>query len=98
MVETNTLEVAAAVLALWIVTHTVAVEIPVTAKAPKPLSCQLCLSGWACIFGAAVLAIIGHERVSVGACAIITPALAGAIWALSVFTEALYGRLRTFVI
>lgn len=95
---TNALEVAAIILALWITTHTVAVEIPITAKAPKPLSCQLCLSGWACIFGALALVIVGYWRVAVGTCSIVAPALAGAIWALSVFTEALYTRLRTFFI
>jgi hypothetical protein len=97
-VTTNAIEVATIVLALWITTHTVAVEIPVMAKAPKPLSCQLCLSGWACISGALGLIIVGHWRVAVGAYLVATPALAGAIWALSVFTEALYTRLRTFFV
>ena len=95
---TNTLEIAAIILALWVTTHTVAVEIPVTANAPKPWSCQLCLSGWACIFGMLALVIAGHWRVAVDVRPVITPALAGAVWALSIFVEALYTRMRTFFV
>jgi len=77
-------------LALWIVTHTIAEEIPITANAPKPLSCQLCISGWACI----ALGAIAYFRWSFE---LMAPTVALAIWALSVIAEAVYDRLRIVI-
>lgn len=73
-------------LALWVVTHTIAVEIPVTAKAPKPFSCQLCLSGWPMLGAGAGHWINTGDAMQMGN--------ALAIWALSVLIEALYQRLH----
>jgi hypothetical protein len=77
-------------LALWVVSHTVATEIPLTANAPKPLSCQLCLSGWICL----VMAVISLAR-GFGPWATIA---ALAVWALSVLIEAVYNRLQTIIL
>lgn len=71
---------------LWIVTHVVATEIPVTARAPKPFSCQLCLSGWTCIV-LSIATLVLYENLT---------AATGwmAVWAATVFIEALYQRLH----
>jgi hypothetical protein len=77
-------------LALWIVTHTIAIEIPLTADAPKPLSCQLCLSGWvSLVTGVKVLTW------DLGLWAFIA---ALATWALSVLIEAVYNRLQLIIL
>ncbi len=73
-------------LALWIVTHTIAREIPLTANARKPFSCQLCLAGWTCI---AVSAIYYTDVW--GALEVLS------VWALSVIIEAVYDRLHIVV-
>lgn len=73
-------------LALWIVTHTIAVEIPVTARAPKPLSCQLCLAGWPMLGAGAAYWLNSGDVMQMGN--------ALAVWALSVLIEALYQRLH----
>lgn len=78
------------VLALWIVTHTIAKEIPVTANARKPFSCQLCLSGWGSILTGV------WTSVRAGDPWMMVPALA--MWALAVLIEAFYQRLQTFVL
>jgi len=77
-------------LTLWIVTHTVSQEIPVTSRAPKPLSCQLCLSGWVMILTAVSGLVFGVPAMS--------PVDAGAIWAVSVLIEALYTRLQMIIL
>lgn len=74
-------------LIVWIVTHTIAVEVPVTANSRKPFNCQLCLSGWLCIF--TFIGVIGGAT---------TPAHPLAVWGASVLLEALYQRLYTIVI
>lgn len=83
-------EIALLSLALWIVTHTVAVEIPLTANAPKPLSCQLCLSGWVCL-------ITGVKTLTYGL-GLWAFVAALAMWALSVLVEAVYNRLRIIIL
>jgi len=77
-------------LALWIVTHTVSQEIPLTANAPKPLSCQLCLSGWVSIVAGGMLVLLNGDAW------LVVPALAA--WALAVLVEAVYMRLNVFVL
>lgn len=84
------LEIALLALSLWVVTHTVASEIPLTANAPKPLSCQLCLSGWTCL----TMAVISLAR-GLGFWAAIA---ALTVWALSVIIEAVYSRLRIVIL
>jgi len=85
-----------AALSVWIVTHTVSSEIPVTAQARKPFSCQLCLSGWIVIGASGLTAL-----------AALLPRYdwdpqyllqAGAIWAGSVLIEAAYHQLKTIII
>lgn len=76
-----------AVLAVWIITHTITQEIPITARMRKPFSCQLCLSGWWCII--AFICVIGGAT---------TPAHPLAVWGASVLLEAIYQRLYTIVI
>lgn len=78
-------------LALWVVTHVVAEEVPVTAHAPKPLSCQLCLSGWICL----AVGIAVWLRWDFGLIALVASLAA---WALSVIIEAIYLRLQTIII
>lgn len=77
-----------AALIVWIITHTIAVEIPVTANSRKPLNCQLCLSGWVCI--AALVGVLGGAPNPSGAHPL-------AVWGASVLLEALYQRLYTIV-
>lgn len=84
-------ELVSLALALWIVTHTIATEIPLTAKAPKPLSCQLCLSGWLSIT-AGVVSWVAWDQGGRGLI------VALALWALTAITEAFYQRLKTFVL
>lgn len=77
-------------LALWIVTHTISIEIPLTARAPKPLSCQLCLSGWVSIVAGGVLVLLERDAW------LVVPALAA--WALAVLVEVVYQRMNVFVL
>ena len=77
-------------LALWIVTHTVATEIPVTARARKPLSCQLCLAGWISLITGVVGSVVADRPGALIA--------ALAAWGASVLLEALYQRLKVYVL
>jgi hypothetical protein len=83
-------ELLLAALAMWIVTHTVAVEIPITANAPKPLSCQLCLSGWGSMMAGAIGIISNRDITYLWSWL--------AIWAMAVLIEALYRRLNVFML
>lgn len=78
-------------LTVWIITHVIAREIPLTANGPKPLSCQLCLSGWFCI----ALGVLCVARGGLPASDAI--AAAGALWAGAVLTEAVWLRMNTFI-
>ncbi len=89
-------DLVTASLTLWIITHTVSSEIPFTANMRKPISCQLCLSGWTMIGVVAATVVVS-----------LTPDQpwdlrylleAGAIWASSVLIEAAFTRLRTMII
>lgn len=75
-------------LALWIVTHTLAVE--VLSRVPKPFSCQLCLAGWFGI-GVSIANVLVYRNVE----SMIGPL---AWWALSVLLEAVYTRLGTYIL
>ena len=90
------LDLILAALALWIVTHTVSTEIPFTAKMGKPVSCQLCLSGWAMIVAIiSTIAVALAPDYDFDAHYILE---AGAIWAGSVLIEAAYHKLQTIII
>ena len=90
------LDLILSTLAVWIVTHTIASEIPVTSKMRKPFSCQLCLSGWAMI--GASLATIGVAQLDAYNFDASYLLEAGAIWAGSVLIEAAYHKLQTIII
>lgn len=76
-------------LTVWIYTHTIATEIPITANSRKPFNCQLCLSGWICLASSIVSLVIREYN--------LTLEILGA-WGLSVLIEAIYCRLTTVII
>ncbi len=75
-------------LSLWITTHAAA-DFFTNMSARKPLSCQLCLSGWVTILGMVVLQAVGSEL------CVLTPL---AWWAVAVLIEAVHQRLQMIVI
>ena len=75
-------------LAVWIVSHTVTVEI--LSKAHKPFSCQLCFSGWFCI-SAGIVGMAENFDIR-------RLWVALAIWAAAVLIEAAYNRLQTLIL
>lgn len=76
-----------AVLALWVLQHTVTTQI--AAKWPKPWSCTLCFTGWICITASGYM-VLGHGW-DFG----LAYMIGGALWAAVVLLEALYWRLST---
>ncbi len=75
-------------LSLWITTHAAA-DFFTNMGARKPLSCQLCLSGWVMLLDIVVLLAIGSEV------CILMPL---AWWAGAVLIEAVHQRLQMIVI
>ena len=75
-------------LSLWIVTHAAA-DFFTNMDARKPLSCQLCLSGWVALLDMVVLLAIGSEMW------ILVPL---AWWAGAVLIEAVHQRLQMLVL
>lgn len=83
-------------LTLWIITHTVSIEIPITARMRKPISCQLCLSGWIMI--GVIMATIVISLAPDQPWDLRYLLEAGAIWAGSVLIEAVHTRLQPYTI
>lgn len=75
-------------LSLWITTHAAA-DFFTNMGTRKPLSCQLCLSGWVVLLDIVVLLATGSELL------ILTPL---AWWAVAVLIEAVHQRLQMLVL
>lgn len=88
MAELTLTEHVVFTLSLWITTHAAA-DFFTNMEARRPLSCQLCLSGWVVLLGMVVLLAIGSEV------CILMPL---AWWAVSVLIEAVHQRLQMLVL
>ena len=88
MAELTLAEHVVFVLSLWITTHAAA-DFFTNMGARKPLSCQLCLSGWVVLLGMVVLLAIGSGVW------ILVPL---AWWAVAVLIEAVHQRLQMLVL
>ncbi len=80
-----------AVMALWVLTHVITQELP-TRNLPKPWSCPLCFSGWACIAAAGYMYYVHQWDPGLALM------IAFGIWAGVLILDAIYWRLRTTIL